>query len=164
MQAVLIGERITGKGVVQALDHAVGVPLWEIEPLLGLLVLSLLWGALYPRKQLVPQAEGAQAMNRNWIADAQVLVRKLACIALAVAIVAETISGKVQLAWAPSFLVASGGYAWFSPWRVSLQTPCLRDPYCPVACMLQSILHRQESKHLTRLGDCCAGRAGSSGH
>lgn len=97
MQAVLIGERITGKGVVQALDHAVGVPLWEIEPLLGLLVLSLLWGALYPRKQLVPKAEGAQATERNWIADAQVLVRKLACVALAVAIVAETISGKVLL-------------------------------------------------------------------
>ena len=40
-QATLLGERITGRGVVQALDHAVGVPLWEIEPLLGALVSSL---------------------------------------------------------------------------------------------------------------------------
>ena len=106
LQAVLIGERITGKGVVQALDHAVGVPLWEIEPLLGLLVVSLLVGALYPRKQLVRQAQAAQA-ERNWLADAQVWVRKLACVALAVAIVAETISGKVRPAccWLPcSFL------------------------------------------------------------
>ena len=109
LQAVLIGERITGKGVVQALDHAVGVPLWEIEPLLGLLVLSLLWGALYPRKQLAPaaQAEAAQATGRNWVADAQVLVRRLACVALAVAIVAETISGKVNLTRFSSFPVAT---------------------------------------------------------
>jgi hypothetical protein len=40
-QATLLGERITGRGVVQALDHAVGVPLWEIEPLLGALVSTL---------------------------------------------------------------------------------------------------------------------------
>ena len=51
MQAVLIGERITGRGVVQAVDHAVGVPLWEIEPLLGALVLALLVGAVYPRRK-----------------------------------------------------------------------------------------------------------------
>lgn len=50
-QAVLIGERITGRGVVQAVDHAVGVPLWEIEPLLGALVLALLVGAVYPRRK-----------------------------------------------------------------------------------------------------------------
>ena len=40
MQATLLGERITGRGVVQALDRAVGVPLWEIEPFLGALVSS----------------------------------------------------------------------------------------------------------------------------
>ena len=51
VQAVLIGERITGRGVVQAVDHAVGVPLWEIEPLLGALVLALLVGAVYPRRK-----------------------------------------------------------------------------------------------------------------
>ncbi len=51
MQAVLIGERITGRGVVSAVDHAVGVPLWEIEPLLGALVLALLVGAVYPRRK-----------------------------------------------------------------------------------------------------------------
>lgn len=55
LQAVLIGERITGRGVVQAVDHAVGVPLWEIEPLLGALVLALLVGAVYPRRRFAPQ-------------------------------------------------------------------------------------------------------------
>ena len=53
LQAVLIGERITGRGVVQAVDHAVGVPLWEIEPLLGALVLALVVGAVYPRRRFV---------------------------------------------------------------------------------------------------------------
>ena len=48
---MLIGERITGRGVVQAVDHAVGVPLWEIEPLLGALVLALIVGAVYPRRK-----------------------------------------------------------------------------------------------------------------
>lgn len=58
-------------------------------------VVALLVGALYPRKALVRQAEAAQAAGSNWLADAQVVVRRLACLGLAVAIVAETISGKV---------------------------------------------------------------------
>ena len=52
MQATLIGERITGRGVVSAVDHAVGVPLWEIEPLLGALVIALIVGAVYPRRRV----------------------------------------------------------------------------------------------------------------
>lgn len=59
MQAVLIGERITGRGVVQAVNHAVGVPLWEIEPLLGALVLALLVGAVYPRRRLTNRRQQA---------------------------------------------------------------------------------------------------------
>ena len=35
------------------MDHAVGVPLWEIEPLLGALVLALVVGAVYPRRRFV---------------------------------------------------------------------------------------------------------------
>jgi hypothetical protein len=64
-------------------------------------VVALLVGALYPRKKLVHAAEAAQAAGSNWLADAQVFVRRLACLGLAVAIVAETISGKVCL-WLPS--------------------------------------------------------------
>ena len=148
MQAVLIGERITGRGVVQAVDHAVGVPLWEIEPLLGALVLALLVGAVYPRRKFASRRSQAciaalpaslfvtvevvfskasrkcrgsaciscagvlclpNALSRMctmqdtaWttdevLAEAQVWVRRLACICFAVMIVAEVITGKVRL-------------------------------------------------------------------
>ena len=97
MQAVLLGERITGKGAVQALDHAVGVPLWEIEPVLGAMVVGLLIAALYPRrKQLVEDAQRRQKEMGDWLADAQVWVRRLACVSLASTIVVEVVTGKVQ--------------------------------------------------------------------
>ncbi len=96
LQAVLIGERITGKGAVQALDHAVGVPLWEIEPLLGAIVVGLLIAALYPRrKQLVQDAQRTKKEFGDWLADAQVWVRRLACVSLASTIVVEVVTGKV---------------------------------------------------------------------
>ncbi len=96
LQAVLIGERITGKGAVQALDHAVGVPLWEIEPLLGAIVVGLLIAALYPRrKQLVQDAQRRKKEFGDWLADAQVWVRRLACVSLASTIVVEVVTGKV---------------------------------------------------------------------
>ncbi len=148
LQAVLIGERITGRGVVQAVDHAVGVPLWEIEPLLGALVLALLVGAVYPRRRFALQkaevcpaplhccnwetlkdtwgsrtlgarslhtaadrskADAVKSFSRQrtvqdeaWttdeiLAEAQVWVRRLACICFAVMIVAEVITGKVRV-------------------------------------------------------------------
>lgn len=96
LQAVLLGERITGKGAVQALDHAVGVPLWEIEPFLGAMVVGLLIAALYPRrKQLVEGAQKRQKQMSDWLADAQVWVRRLACVSLASTIVVEVVTGKV---------------------------------------------------------------------
>lgn len=98
IQAVLLGERITGKGAVQALDHAVGVPLWEIEPLLAAMVVGLLIAALYPRrKQLVEGAQRKQKQLSDWLADAQVWVRRLACVSLASTIVVEVVTGKVSL-------------------------------------------------------------------
>ncbi|CAL8466739.1 g6275 [Coccomyxa elongata] len=97
--AVLIGERITGKGAVQALDHAVGVPLWEIEPLLGAIVVGLLIAALYPRRrQLVQDAQRRKKEFGDWLADAQVWVRRLACVSLASTIVVEVVTGKGALA------------------------------------------------------------------
>ena len=93
---MLLGERITGKGAVQALDHAVGVPLWEIEPFLGAMVVGLLIAALYPRrKQLVEGAQKRQKQMSDWLADAQVWVRRLACVSLASTIVVEVVTGKV---------------------------------------------------------------------
>ena len=52
LQAVLLGERITGEGFVQQLDLATNIPLWEQEPIVGLLVVGLLIGGLYPNKQV----------------------------------------------------------------------------------------------------------------
>ncbi len=50
MQAVLVSERITGKGAVQSLDLAVGVPLWEIEPFLAAIVVGLVYvGLRFPK-------------------------------------------------------------------------------------------------------------------
>ena len=37
-QAVLVGERLTGRGVVQALGHPTGIPLYEMDVGLGVLV------------------------------------------------------------------------------------------------------------------------------
>ncbi len=50
VQAVLVSERITGKGAVQSLDLAVGVPLWEIEPFLAAIVVGLVYvGLRFPK-------------------------------------------------------------------------------------------------------------------
>ncbi len=68
MQAVLIGERITGRGVVSAVDHAVGVPLWEIEPLLGALVLALIVGAVYPRRKYKSRKSQARTTAASFFA------------------------------------------------------------------------------------------------
>lgn len=53
VQAVLLGERITGEGFVQQLDLATNIPIWEQEPIVGLLVVGLLIGGLYPNKQVL---------------------------------------------------------------------------------------------------------------
>ncbi len=51
-QAVLVSERITGKGAVQSLDLAVGVPLWKIEPFLGAAVVGLVYvGLRFPKEK-----------------------------------------------------------------------------------------------------------------
>lgn len=38
----MLSERLSGKGIVTALNMATGVPVWEIEPALGVLVGGLL--------------------------------------------------------------------------------------------------------------------------
>lgn len=49
---MLVSERITGKGAVQSLDLAVGVPLWEIEPFLGAAVIGLVYvGLRFPKEK-----------------------------------------------------------------------------------------------------------------
>lgn len=52
-----MSERITGKGAVQSLDLAVGVPLWEIEPFLAAIVVGLVYVGLRFPKEAVKMAE-----------------------------------------------------------------------------------------------------------
>ena len=48
LQAVLLSERLSGKGIVTALNMATGVPIGEIEPVLGLLVVGFAASGIYP--------------------------------------------------------------------------------------------------------------------
>lgn len=71
LQAVLLSERLSGKGIVTALNMATGVPVWEIEPALGLLVGGLLASGIYPViRRMGSRAERGEnilkEVNRGW--------------------------------------------------------------------------------------------------
>ena len=89
---MLMGERLTGRGIVQTMKHNVGIPLWEMEPLLAIGVLFLLIVALYPSKTplLQPTTKGWDIWT-----GAQRLVGRVACLLLAGTIVTEVVTGKV---------------------------------------------------------------------
>jgi len=93
---MLIGERITGRGAVQALDLAVGVPLWEIEPVLALVVGGLLLAGLTPPRRKGSPAPGARPAPVK--ATVQALMLRAAHLGLAAAIVAEVATGQGALA------------------------------------------------------------------
>ena len=63
LQAVLLSERISGKGIVTALNMATGVPIWEIEPFLGVIVVIIFAVGLYPAIKKVPNPEEDTAMD-----------------------------------------------------------------------------------------------------
>ncbi|KAA6422143.1 MAG: hypothetical protein FRX49_07894 [Trebouxia sp. A1-2] len=95
LQAVLLSERITGKGAVQQLEiSATGVPLWEIEPVLGVVVLALSAAALWPNSgKSRPDRQNKLAFFQK----IQNLTGRFACLGLASAITAEVITGKGTL-------------------------------------------------------------------
>lgn len=92
MQAMLLGERLTGRGIVQTLNHSTKIPLWEMEPLLGVGVIALFFVALYPSRTplLQPSTTGM-----NVYRGAQRLVGRVACLLLAGTIIVEVVTGKV---------------------------------------------------------------------
>ncbi|KAK9868284.1 hypothetical protein WJX84_003614 [Apatococcus fuscideae] len=95
--AVLLGERITGQGFVQQLDLATSIPIWEQEPIVGLLVVGLLIGGLYPNKQGL--AGNAARKGGDRVRDLiQAVSGRFACLALAATMVLETVTGKGALA------------------------------------------------------------------
>ena len=88
-QATLVGERIHGKGIVQQLElSATGVPIHEIEPFLGILVVGLAVAAVAPRPKV------QQALGKLDVL--QLAVGRLAFLSLASTITAEVITGKVR--------------------------------------------------------------------
>ena len=70
-QAVLVGERLTGRGVVQALGHPTGIPLAEMDVALGLLAGALLVGGLVPTNIVYERCE-----RRMRLASSDMLVYK----------------------------------------------------------------------------------------
>lgn len=115
--AVLLSERLSGRGIVTALNMATGVPVWEIEPALGLLVGGFLAGGIYPivrrlgaRVDAARQADAesssksngstapAAEPTRKWGDSFQVATGRLAFITLAGTVLAEATTGKGILA------------------------------------------------------------------
>lgn len=95
---MLIGERITGRGAVQALDLAVGVPLWEIEPVLALVVGGLLLAGLTPPRKRTRSPLPGSTRPTPVKATIQALMLRAAHLGLAAAIVAEVATGQGALA------------------------------------------------------------------
>jgi hypothetical protein len=87
--AVLVGERVTGRGVVAALDRAAGVPMWELDPFLAVPVGALLLAALTPPKSIAGLPTAALVRGGLF---------RVAHVALAAAIVAEAVTGQGVLA------------------------------------------------------------------
>lgn len=101
--AVLLSERLSGRGIVTALNMATGVPVWEIEPALGLLVGGLLAAGIYPviRRMGARAEQGKNILkeaNRGWGDSFQVATGRLAFVVLAGTILAEATTGKGILA------------------------------------------------------------------
>ena len=68
---MLLSERLSGRGIVTALNMATGVPVWEIEPALGLLVGGLFAAGIYPviRRMGARAEQGENILkesNRGW--------------------------------------------------------------------------------------------------
>lgn len=110
LQAALLAERLTGQGVVHAMELTTGIPLWEIDPFLGFLVVGLLVAAFFPSKseqgQIMRNARAAQQKARNFgksmFDKIQNFIGRVACFGLASSIVAEVTTGQVCssiLAW-----------------------------------------------------------------
>lgn len=90
---MLLGERVTGNGAVQSLElSATGVPLWEIEPVLGIIVLALCVAAVWP--STVKTEEGKP--KPGFFERIQNVSGRFACLGLASTITAEVVTGKVQ--------------------------------------------------------------------
>eukprot|EP01024_Parvocaulis_polyphysoides_P023039 TRINITY_DN2130_c0_g1_i2.p1 TRINITY_DN2130_c0_g1~~TRINITY_DN2130_c0_g1_i2.p1 ORF type:complete len:233 (-),score=29.90 TRINITY_DN2130_c0_g1_i2:743-1441(-) len=102
--AVLIGERLTGRGVVAAFELGkTGVALYEAEAIPIIIAAALMYFGLTPIfKQFTPQRSVQLSVDyskwKNLQPVLQLFFGRLACLGLSVAIIAEIITGKGALA------------------------------------------------------------------
>ena len=92
VQSVLISERVTGSGAVQALDLEVGVPLWEIDIPVALLVGGCLLAGLTPPPAAKLKGVKPAALARGFL-------YRLAFLGLAAVLVCEVATGKGALSF-----------------------------------------------------------------
>lgn len=92
--AVLLGERLTGRGVVEALGHPTGIPLAEMDVALGLLAGALLVGGLVPTTVLY---DSVNEEVPGIFDDIPTLIGRASCVLLGLNIISEVITGKGAL-------------------------------------------------------------------
>ena len=91
-QATLISERVTGSGAIQALDLAVGVPIWEIDIPIALLVGACLLGGLTPPAPGALRGVPRAALARGFL-------YRCSFVLLAAVLVCEVATGKGALSF-----------------------------------------------------------------
>lgn len=89
--AVLVGERVSGGGFVQALGQPKGVPLYELDLGIALVVLCLLVGGLVPSRFIYKSINNKP---ESIFDDIPALAGRVSCIGLAITIATEAITGK----------------------------------------------------------------------
>ena len=95
---MLLGERLSGNGIVATFNGNTNIALWEVEPLLAIGILALVFVGLYPSKTplVYPLLEEGANAATFWKA-AQRILGRIACLLLAGTILMEILTGKVRL-------------------------------------------------------------------
>ena len=95
----LMGERLTGKGILAQLNMETGVPVTELEPVLVVLICGLAsfsaLGALGGAD--LPTTPGVASLGVRFTSERQRLVGRLSMAAFASALVAEAVTGSGPL-------------------------------------------------------------------
>jgi len=89
--AVLVGERVSGKGFVNALGRPTGIPLYELDIGLAFVVLCLFVGGLVPTRFVY---KSINDKPNSILEDIPQLVGRISCLGLGATIAAEAITGK----------------------------------------------------------------------
>lgn len=89
--AVLVGERVSGGGFVEAIGRPTGVPLYELDLGIAFVVLCLFVGGLVPSRFIY---KSVTEKPLSIFDDIPALVGRISCIGLGLTIATEAITGK----------------------------------------------------------------------